>query len=65
MFSSATVPLRRSKIAIASAAPYEGEEPYSVMGRNLVDGFPKEVTLTPAEIRRCSASRSVSSLMLF
>ena len=39
------------KIAIASAAPYEGEEPYSVMGRNLVDGFPKEVTLTPAEIR--------------
>ena len=23
----------------------------SVMGRNLVDGFPKEVTLTPAEIR--------------
>ena len=39
------------KLAIGSAAPYEGEEPYSVMGRNLVDGFPKEVTLTPAEIR--------------
>ena len=30
------------KIAIASAAPYEGEEPYSVMGRNLVDGFPRK-----------------------
>mgnify|MGYP001531270896 CR=1 FL=1 len=38
-------------LPVASAAPYEGEEPYSVMGRNLVDGFPKEVTLTPAEIR--------------
>lgn len=51
MFSSGDRTAEEIKIAIASAAPYEGEEPYSVMGRNLVDGFPKEVTLTPAEIR--------------
>ncbi len=51
MFSSATVPLRRSRLPLLPPRPYEGEEPYSVMGRNLVDGFPKEVTLTPAEIR--------------
>ena len=43
------------KIAIGSAAPYEGEEPYEVKGRNLVDGFPKEVVLTPAEIREVLA----------
>lgn len=43
------------KKAIGSAAPYEEEAPYSVMGRNLVDGFPKEVTLTPAEIREVLA----------
>ena len=43
------------KIAIGSAAPYEGEEPYSIMGRNLVDGFPKQVILTPAEIREVLA----------
>lgn len=43
------------KLAIGSAAPYENEEPYKVMGRNLVDGFPKEVVLTPAEIRRVLA----------
>lgn len=39
------------KIRIGSAAPYENEEPMMVNGRNLVDGFPKEVILTPAEIR--------------
>lgn len=43
------------KIAIGSAAPYEGEEPYAIMGRNLVDGFPKQVILTPAEIREVLA----------
>lgn len=43
------------KIAIGSAAPYEGEEPYEVKGRNLVDGYPKEVVLTPAEIREVLA----------
>ena len=39
------------KLAIGSAAPYEGEEPYSVMGRNLVDGLPKNITIGSEEIR--------------
>ncbi|WP_312643930.1 rod shape-determining protein [Hydrogenoanaerobacterium sp.] len=39
------------KINIGSAYPYEGEEPMEIKGRNLVDGLPKNIYITPAEIR--------------
>lgn len=39
------------KIKIGSAAPYEGEGQMEVKGRNLVDGLPKNVTVTSEEIR--------------
>ena len=39
------------KIAIGSAYPYEGEENIIVKGRDLADGFPQDVELSPAEIR--------------
>ena len=42
---------RKYNVLIGDRTAEEIKEPYSVMGRNLVDGFPKEVTLTPAEIR--------------
>jgi len=43
------------KMEIGSAYPYEGEEPYDIKGRNLVDGLPKNISITPEEIRRAIA----------
>lgn len=39
------------KIQIGSALPYEDEEDMEIRGRNLVDGLPKNVTVTPADVR--------------
>ncbi len=39
------------KIKIGSAHPYEGEEPMNIKGRNLVDGLPKHIDVTPESIR--------------
>ncbi|MDR0915076.1 MAG: rod shape-determining protein, partial [Oscillospiraceae bacterium] len=39
------------KIQIGSAYPYEDEEDMMVKGRDLVDGLPKNVLLTAAEVR--------------
>lgn len=39
------------KINIGSASPYEGEGAMEVKGRNLLDGLPKGVEITSAEIR--------------
>ncbi len=40
------------KMAIGSAAPFEGEVKAEVRGRELMTGMPKTVVLSPAEIRR-------------
>jgi len=40
------------KIQVGSAYPYEGEVPYEIKGRNLVDGLPKNVFVTPEEVRK-------------
>lgn len=40
------------KIQIGSAYPYENEENYEIKGRNLVDGLPKNIFITPEEIRQ-------------
>lgn len=50
------------KIEVGSAYPYEGEEPYEIKGRNLVDGLPKNVFITPEEIRRAIAD-PIASIM--
>ena len=39
------------KILIGSAYPYENEQPMEIKGRNLADGMPLTVSVTPAEIR--------------
>ncbi len=39
------------KIEIGSALPYEGEKSIEIKGRNLVDGLPKNVTISAAEVR--------------
>lgn len=39
------------KIQIGSAAPYEGEESMDIKGRNLIDGLPKNINITAAEVR--------------
>ena len=39
------------KIGIGSAFPYEDEQSMVVKGRNVVDGLPKDVTVTAEEIR--------------
>lgn len=39
------------KIAIGSAYPYENEGKMTVKGRNLVDGLPKNIEITAAEVR--------------
>ena len=39
------------KIQIGSACSYEGEEPMEIKGRNLVDGLPKNIKITPEEVR--------------
>ena len=39
------------KIEIGSAVPYENEGSMEIKGRNLVDGLPKNIVITAAEIR--------------
>ncbi len=39
------------KIQIGSAYPYEGEGSMQIKGRNLVDGLPKNVVISAAEVR--------------
>ncbi len=39
------------KVEIGSAYPYEGERDMVVKGRNLVDGLPKNIRITAAEVR--------------
>ncbi|MDR2647585.1 MAG: rod shape-determining protein [Oscillospiraceae bacterium] len=43
------------KINIGSAYPYEGEGTMTIKGRNLMDGLPKHVEVTSAEIREALA----------
>ena len=39
------------KIDIGSAKPYENETSIDIKGRNVIDGLPKNVTITSAEVR--------------
>ena len=39
------------KIGIGSAFPYEDEKSILIQGRNLVDGLPKDVTISAEEVR--------------
>ena len=39
------------KVQIGSAAPFEGEESVEIKGRNLVDGLPKNIIISPEEVR--------------
>ncbi|MEE1219595.1 MAG: rod shape-determining protein [Ruminococcus sp.] len=39
------------KIEIGSAYPYEDEKSIVIKGRNLVDGLPKDITISSAEVR--------------
>lgn len=39
------------KVKIGSAYPYEDEESMVVKGRNLIDGLPKDITITAKEVR--------------
>lgn len=39
------------KINIGSACPFENEAPMQVHGRNLIDGLPAMITVTPADVR--------------
>ncbi len=39
------------KIKIGSAYPYDGEAAINIKGRNLIDGLPKNVEITSAEVR--------------
>ncbi|MCQ2514453.1 MAG: rod shape-determining protein [Ruminococcus sp.] len=50
------------KIGIGSAFPYENEKSMTVKGRNLVDGLPKDVTVSSEEIRE-SLSESVKKVI--
>lgn len=43
------------KIEIGSAMPYEDEKSIEIRGRNLVDGLPKNVTISAAEVREAMA----------
>ncbi|MCL2069027.1 MAG: rod shape-determining protein [Oscillospiraceae bacterium] len=43
------------KMQIGSAYPYENEEDFEIKGRNLVDGLPKNIFITPEEIRQAIA----------
>lgn len=43
------------KIKIGSAYPYDGEAAINIKGRNLVDGLPKNIEVTSAEIREAIA----------
>ena len=50
------------KIKIGSAFPYEDESSMDVKGRNLVDGLPKNITITSEEVREALAD-PVSSIV--
>lgn len=50
------------KTTIGSAYPYENEEMLEVKGRNLVDGFPKNILVTPKEIREALADSVLNIL---
>lgn len=43
------------KIQIGSAAQYEGEASMEIKGRNLIDGLPKNIDITAAEVREALA----------
>ncbi len=43
------------KITIGSATPYDDEEPMMIKGRNLMDGLPKDITISPGEVREALA----------
>ena len=43
------------KISAGSAFPYQGEKPVAIKGRNLVDGLPKNVVISGAEVREALA----------
>ena len=43
------------KISIGSAKPYEDEQSMEIKGRNLVDGLPKSIIITAAEVREAMA----------
>ncbi len=43
------------KITIGSAHEYEGEEPMEIKGRNLVNGLPKNLYISPEEVREALA----------
>ena len=43
------------KINIGSAYPYEDEGSMEIKGRNLVDGLPKNISLSAAEVREALA----------
>ncbi|MFV0402089.1 MAG: rod shape-determining protein [Oscillospiraceae bacterium] len=50
------------KMNIGSAFAYEGEEDMEIRGRNLVDGLPKNIFITPEEIRLALADPVASIL---
>ena len=50
------------KIDIGSAIPYEGEGSVEIKGRNLVDGLPKNVVITAAEVRE-AMSDTISEII--
>ena len=43
------------KIEIGSAFPYEGEGSMEIKGRNLLDGLPRNITITAEEVREALA----------
>lgn len=43
------------KIKIGSAYPYDGEAAMNIKGRNLLDGLPKNIEITSAEVREALA----------
>jgi len=44
------------KTTIGSAYPYENEQPMVIKGRNLIDGLPKSISVTPEQIREALAA---------
>ncbi len=48
------------KINIGSAYPYEDEGSMEIKGRNLIDGLPKNVTISAAEVREALADPLVT-----
>jgi rod shape-determining protein MreB len=44
------------KLKLGSAYPYEGEAAMEIKGRNLIDGLPKSVEITSAQVRQALAA---------